>query len=219
LLLTPQARLLFDRGYEADPLFHAASQEAMELADAGNGDMEMMAADPSQMAGLKVQDVEQLVDYAAGKLRQDARIAAFSMTGWDTHRGQAGGLSKSLARLQYAILRLQTGLGENVWGKTVLLAMTEFGRTARENGTKGTDHGTGGVMVMAGGALNGGKVYGDWPGLSEANLYERRDLMPTSDVRAWAAHAIQGLYGIDQNVLENTVFPGLKMGKDPRILL
>ncbi|MDP1577738.1 MAG: DUF1501 domain-containing protein, partial [Cypionkella sp.] len=179
----------------------------------------MMAADPSQMAGLKVQDVEQLVDYAAGKLRQDARIAAFSMTGWDTHRGQAGGLSKSLARLQYAILRLQTGLGENVWGKTVLLAMTEFGRTARENGTKGTDHGTGGVMVMAGGALNGGKVYGDWPGLSEANLYERRDLMPTSDVRAWAAHAIQGLYGIDQNVLENTVFPGLKMGKDPRILL
>ncbi|OYU39468.1 MAG: twin-arginine translocation pathway signal [Pseudorhodobacter sp. PARRP1] len=219
LLLTPQARLLFDRVYESDPLFHAASQEAMELADAGNGDMEMMAADPSQMAGLKVQDVEQLVDYAAGKLRQDARIAAFSMSGWDTHRGQAGGLSKSLARLQYAILRLQTGLGAQVWGKTVLLAMTEFGRTARENGTAGTDHGTGGVMVMAGGALNGGKIYGDWPGLSEANLYERRDLMPTTDVRAWAAHTIRGLYGIDQSLLENTVFPGLQMGKDPRILL
>lgn len=73
-------------------------------------------------------------------------------------------------------------------------------------------------MVMAGGALNGGKVYGDWPGLSESNLYERRDLMPTSDVRAWAAHAIRGLYGIDQSVLENAVFPGLQMGKDPRIL-
>ena len=75
-----------------------------------------------------------------------------------------------------------------------------------------------GVMVMAGGAVRGGKVYGQWPGLAEADLYQRRDLMPTSDVRAWAAHAMQGMYGIDRAVLEGVVFPGLQMGDDPRII-
>ena len=217
LLLSPQARLLFERVYHTDPLFQAAALEAMELADAG--DLGMMAQPAMKVAGVKLEDVEQLVDYAAGKLRQDARIAAFSLSGWDTHRQQTNGLPRSLTRLQHAILRLQSGLGAEVWGKTMVLAMTEFGRTARENGTAGTDHGTGGMMVMAGGALQGGKVYGAWPGLSEAALYDRRDLMPTSDVRAWAAHAMRGLYGIDRSLLEGSVFPGLQMGADPRILL
>ncbi|MDB5659514.1 MAG: hypothetical protein JWS10_2129 [Cypionkella sp.] len=217
LLLSPQARLLFEKVYHDDPLFQAAAMEAMELADAG--DIGMMAQTPLKVAGVQLADIEMLVDYAAGKLRQDARIAAFSMSGWDTHRNQADGLPRSLTRLQYAILRLQSGLGAEVWGKTMVLAMTEFGRTARENGTAGTDHGTGGVMVMAGGALRGGKVYGPWPGLSEANLYDRRDVMPTSDVRAWAAHAMQALYGIDRATLQGSVFPGLQMGTDPKFVL
>ncbi|MDB5663929.1 DUF1501 domain-containing protein [Cypionkella sp.] len=217
LLLSPQARLLFEKVYHDDPLFQAAAMEAMELADAG--DIGMMAQTPLKVAGVQLADIEMLVDYAAGKLRQDARIAAFSMSGWDTHRNQADGLPRSLTRLQHAILRLQSGLGAEVWGKTMVLAMTEFGRTARENGTAGTDHGTGGVMVMAGGALRGGKVYGPWPGLSEANLYDRRDVMPTSDVRAWAAHAMQALYGIDRATLEGSVFPGLQMGTDPKFVL
>ena len=97
--------------------------------------------------------------------------------------------------------------------------MTEFGRTARENGTSGTDHGTAGAMVMAGGALKGGKVYGSWPGLEEAALYDRRDLMPTSDVRSWAAWAMHGLYGLDKGLLQSTVFPGLIMAPDPGFLL
>jgi uncharacterized protein (DUF1501 family) len=96
--------------------------------------------------------------------------------------------------------------------------MTEFGRTARENGTAGTDHGTAGAMVMAGGALRGGKVYGAWPGLAEADLYDRRDLMPTSDVRFWAAHAMRGMFGLERSVLESAVFPGLRMGDDPGVL-
>lgn len=216
LLLSPQARLLFDRVYHDDPLFQAVAQEAMELADAG--DAGMMAAAPG-VKGVKLADIEKLSDYAAGKLRQDARIAAFSMVGWDTHRDQAGGLGRSLARLQHAILRLQSGLGAEVWGKTLVLAVTEFGRTARENGSFGTDHGTGGAMLMAGGALRGGKVYGRWPGLSEASLYDRRDLMPTSDVRDWAAHSLRGLFGIDRTVLERSVFPGLSMTSDPGLLL
>lgn len=216
LLLSPQARLLFERVYHDDPLFQQAALEAMELADAG--DLSMAPARKVK-GGVKVDDVERLVDYAAGRLRQDTRIAAFSLSGWDSHRGQAAGLPKALTRLQHAILRLQTGLGPEIWGKTVLLAMTEFGRTARENGTAGTDHGTGGAMLMAGGALRGGRVYGQWPGLAEADLYARRDLMPTSDVRDWAAQTLRGLYGLDRAVLETSVFPGLQMGDDPGLLL
>ena len=209
LNLSPQARLLFEQIYQDDPLFHASAMEAMELAETGLVVDGAMKAD--RPAGVRLDDVEKLVDYAAGRLRGDARIAAFSLSGWDTHRGQAGGLAKALARLQHAILRLQTGLGAEIWGKTTLLAMTEFGRTARENGTAGTDHGTGGTMIVAGGAVRGGQIYGRWPGLAEADLYEARDLMPTSDVRAWAAMAMQGMYGLDRAVLEGVVFPGLAM--------
>ena len=212
LNLSPQARLLFEAVYHDDPLFSAAALEAMELADSGDVGMATQARGKSRQPGIKLDDVEKLVTYAAGRLRQDTRIAAFSLSGWDTHRAQAGSLDKALTRLQYAILQLQEKLGPDVWGKTTLLAMTEFGRTARENGTDGTDHGTGGTMVVAGGAVRGGQMYGKWPGLSEADLYDARDLMPTSDVRAWAAHVMQGMYGIDRAVLEGVVFPGLDMG-------
>lgn len=216
LALTPQSRLLLERVYHDDVLFQSAVLEAMELADAGNLGEGMI---PNETGGkVKLDDVDVLIDYASARLLQDTRIAAFSLSGWDTHKGQREALPKSLTRLQQAILRLKLGLGPQVWGKTTVLAMTEFGRTAHENGTKGTDHGTGGVMVMAGGALRGGKVYGQWPGLAEADLFERRDLMPTSDVRGWAAHAMRGMYGIDRAVLENAVFPGLQMGDDPGIL-
>jgi uncharacterized protein (DUF1501 family) len=208
LNLSPQARLLFEQIYHDDPLFQSAALEAMELAESG---AVVEGMKPVAQVGVRLDDVERLVDYAAGRLRGDARIAAFSLSGWDTHRGQAGGIGKALARLQHAILRLQTGLGPDVWGRTTLLAMTEFGRTARENGTAGTDHGTGGTMVVAGGAVRGGQMFGRWPGLAEADLYEGRDLMPTSDVRAWAAMAMQGLYGLDRAVLEGAVFPGLQM--------
>ena len=97
--------------------------------------------------------------------------------------------------------------------------MTEFGRTVRQNGSGGTDHGTGGAMLVAGGAVTGGRVYGRWPGLTEAELYDRRDLMPTSDVRDWAAQAMLALYGLDRSVLESTVFPGLKMAPPPGLIL
>ena len=105
-----------------------------------------------------------------------------------------------------------------IWGKTVVMAITEFGRMVQQNGSGGTDHGTGGTALLAGGALRGGKVFGPWPGLSEADLYDRRDLMPTSDVRLWAAWALRGLYGIDRGVIESKVFPGVEMGTDPGLL-
>jgi uncharacterized protein (DUF1501 family) len=96
--------------------------------------------------------------------------------------------------------------------------MTEFGRTVRENGSGGTDHGTGGAMLFAGGALRGGQVLGEWPGLADNALYAGRDLLPTRDVRAVAAWTMRGLYGFDRGLLEGVVFPGLDMGADPRIV-
>jgi uncharacterized protein (DUF1501 family) len=127
-------------------------------------------------------------------------------------------MTDQLTGLTNALLAMQTGLGK-AWDTTLVLAMTEFGRTARENGTGGTDHGTGGMAVLAGGALKGGKVFGTWPGLSDANLLQSRDLMPTGDVRAYPAWALRAMFGVEAAGLQSIVFPGLDLGTDPGILL
>lgn len=227
--ISPQAQLLLEQVYHDDPLFMAAAAEAMMLSGLELGDemggamMETMgmAGTPAVpvLRGARLGEADRVADYAAERLRGATRIAAFSLTGWDTHKGQGKGFGRALARLERSILRLKSGLGAEIWGKTTVLAMTEFGRTVAENGTGGTDHGTAGAMVVAGGAIRGGKVYGRWPGLEEADLFERRDLMPTSDVRAWAAHAMRGLYGFDRALLQDKVFPGLEMGEDPGLIL
>lgn len=203
LQLSAQNRLLLEHVYEADALFRASAAEAIALADQG------VAGDDG---------VSPLVAFTAERLLGATRIAAFSQTGWDTHRVQARTLRRPLAELAATILQLKARLGP-VWGQTTVLAMTEFGRTARENGSGGTDHGTGGAMLVAGGAVRGGRVYGRWPGLDEGALDQGRDLMPTADVRAYAAWAMRGLYGLDRGVLERAVFPGLDMGDDPGLLL
>ena len=161
---------------------------------------------------------ENIAAFAAARLREDTRIASFSINGWDTHQNQQRALKKSLGRLSEVILRLKLDLG-TVWDNTTIIAMTEFGRTARENGTKGTDHGTGGLSILAGGALRGKKVYGKWPGLRSQNLYQGRDLLPTQDVRAYAAMAIRGLFGTDISTLENYVFPGVDLAGADEIIL
>ena len=229
--LSPQAQLLLEQVYHDDPLFMAAASEAMMLSELDLGDEmgslamsgdemgSMMMADTPTLRGARLGEADRVADYAAERLRGATRIAAFSLTGWDTHKGQGKGFGRALARLERSILRLKSGLGPEVWGKTTVLAMTEFGRTVAENGTGGTDHGTAGAMLVAGGAIRGGKIYGQWPGLEEADLFERRDLMPTSDVRAWAAHAMRGLYGFDRGLLQDKVFPGLQMGEDPGLIL
>jgi uncharacterized protein (DUF1501 family) len=213
LEMSSQNRLLLDAIYHDDPLFRDASDAAMDMAGLGSGEVPAKGKDP---AGLG--EIDTLVDFAAARLIEDTRIAAFSLNGWDTHKGQAAGIGRSLTRLERTILRLKAQLGD-VWANTTVLAMTEFGRTARENGTNGTDHGTGGVMLMAGGAVRGGKVYGRWPGLADADLYDQRDLMPTSDVRAYAAWAMAAAYGLDRSVLQGAIFPGLDLGDDPKFML
>jgi uncharacterized protein (DUF1501 family) len=205
--LAPATQSLLTHIYQGDALFADAAAGALALSQDGAMEME---------GGRKGQQ-NAVFDFTAEQLRGETRIAALSIGGWDTHRAQERQIAGPLDTLQRGILRLRDGLGAD-WDRTTVLAMTEFGRTAAINGTKGTDHGTGGVMVMAGGAVRGGKVYGDWPGLAEAALFERRDLMPTRDVRAYAAWVLAGQFGIGRTLLEQVVFPGLDMGADPRLL-
>ncbi|MFL4468956.1 DUF1501 domain-containing protein [Tateyamaria armeniaca] len=208
LELSPQAERLLDLVTESDPAMHAALSEARILAAVGDRTKTKRSPDHVEIA-----------EFAALQLSRESRIAAFSLNGWDTHNVQKRGLGNALGRLSETLLTLQARLQSDIWDKTAVVAMTEFGRTVRQNGTQGTDHGTGGLMVLAGGAVRGGRVFGDWPGLAEGNLYQDRDLMPTGDVRAHAAWIMRGLTGVDRATLEGTVFPGLDLGRDFGLLL
>jgi uncharacterized protein (DUF1501 family) len=205
--LSAQGTALLSRLYAADPLLGPVFEDAVQLR----------AAEDVELAGALAPDGG-LGGYVAARLRDDARIAAFSVGGWDTHQNQDHVMDRRLSDLSATLLALRDGLGP-AWDATLVMGLTEFGRTARENGTGGTDHGTGGAMLMAGGAIKGGRVHADWPGLSGSALYDRRDLMPTADVRAYAASAMQGLFGLDRRLLETAVFPGLDMGSVPRLIL
>lgn len=218
LTISPQAERLAELVMQDDPLFHAALAEALMLTrDGAAAGMDAALAGMAESVA-KGKPHVRVAAFAAEQLRGDARVASFSLNGWDTHRGQDRALGNALDRLADTVLTLEAGLGPQVWGKTAIVAMTEFGRTAGQNGTGGTDHGTGGAMLLAGGAVRGGRVLGAWPGLAEVDLYARRDLMPTADVRTQAAWVMRGLTGLDRAVLERAVFPGMEMGADPGLL-
>ncbi|MTH64418.1 DUF1501 domain-containing protein [Paracoccus shanxieyensis] len=208
LTLSPQAQTLLEHVYHEDPLFREAARDAIRIGS---------ETEQGERGKGPTADAQALGAFAANRLNGQSRIAAFSIAGWDTHANQEQALGRALDRLAAAILALRDGLGPN-WSRTTVLAMTEFGRTVRENGSGGTDHGTGGAMLMAGGAIRGGRAYGDWPGLGEGQLYADRDLMPTRDIRAYAAWAMRGLFGADRDMLERSIFPGLDLGGDPKML-
>ncbi len=226
LALSPQALNLAEMVMRDDPAMAAALAEAYQLADSdgdalavGGGQAEMMAMMREDMRASRQPGAEtRLAEFVAARLKEEARVAAFSINGWDTHNDQARGLGRALSRLSDTLLTLQAELPGPVWQRTVVVAMTEFGRTARMNGTRGTDHGTGGAMLLAGGAMRGGRVHADWPGLAESDLYARRDLMPTRDVRAHAGWLIRGMFGLEAGVIERDIFPGLSLGTDPGLL-
>jgi uncharacterized protein (DUF1501 family) len=137
------------------------------------------------------------------------RIGALAFDGWDTHAnegGPVGRLAQLLSGLDGALAEFESGLGPH-WRDTVVVVATEFGRTARINGTEGTDHGTGTVALLAGGAVKGGRVISDWPGLKLANLYEGRDLAPTTDLRAVLKGVLRDHLGLSERALGTSVFP------------
>jgi uncharacterized protein (DUF1501 family) len=124
----------------------------------------------------------------AGKLLAEPdgpRVAALELGGWDTHADQGRRLEPVLRQLDDGMNALRVELGD-AWTHTAMLVMTEFGRTAHVNGNMGTDHGTGGAAFLLGGAVAGGRVLADWPGLGEGRLFEKRDLQPSRDLRAIA---------------------------------
>jgi len=192
-------RELLEILYARDPLFLDAARNAMALDAVSGG--------PNRKGGLSATG---LADFAAKMLNGDSRIAAFSIGGWDTHQAQATALNAPLRNLADALLTLRRKLGAN-WGRTAVIAVTEFGRTARINGSNGTDHGTGGAAILAGGAIRGGKVFGRWPGLGERDLYQNRDLTPTTDLRRYPAELLAGLFGVGDAALERTIFPGIAL--------
>ena len=137
------------------------------------------------------------------------RVGALAFNGWDTHinEGAASGLLFNLlGALDGAIAAMETSMGE-VWRETVVAIVTEFGRTARINGTDGTDHGTGTVALLVGGALRGGRVIADWPGVKEASLYQNRDLRPTTDLRAVLKGLLKEHLRVEDRPLSGDVFP------------
>jgi uncharacterized protein (DUF1501 family) len=138
------------------------------------------------------------------------RIGALAFNGWDTHVDEgadAGRLATLLGALDGALAAAEKNMGE-VWRETIVTVVTEFGRTARINGTNGTDHGTGTVALLAGGALKGGRVVADWPGLKLANLYEGRDLAATTDLRAVLKGLLKDHLRVTDQALAANVFPG-----------
>ncbi|PIB92936.1 DUF1501 domain-containing protein [Caulobacter sp. FWC2] len=135
------------------------------------------------------------------------QIAAISLDGFDTHAGQQGQIATRLSYMDAVLDGLHDGLGAE-WKNTVVIAVTEFGRTARVNGTGGTDHGTASTGLVLGGALKkGGGIVGDWPGLADNALFENRDTAPTVDMRGLFKGVLADHIGVDRAILESKVFP------------
>jgi uncharacterized protein (DUF1501 family) len=184
--------------------------------DAQLGALWRAAMDTKNMAGEAgpKQDPASLGKLAAGFLvRADGpRIAVLETGGWDTHTGQAGRLTNQLRALDTLLGSLRDGLGES-WSKTVVLVATEFGRTAAPNGTGGTDHGTGSAALLVGGAVKGGRVVADWPGLKTAALLEGRDLRPTADLFDVVSASVAEALALDPARVRATLFEGAPAGR------
>ncbi|WP_302059123.1 DUF1501 domain-containing protein [Paraburkholderia sp. CNPSo 3274] len=180
--------------YEADPQLRALWTSAMNARG--------LAGDASAR-----QDPASVGKLAAGFLsRPDGpRIAMIETGGWDTHSAQNARLANQLKALDTMLASLRDGLGP-AWDKTTVLVATEFGRTAAANGTGGTDHGQASVAMLVGGAVAGGRVQADWPGLRSADLYESRDLKPTASLDALIAGAAAESLGLDPQRTASTLF-------------
>ena len=207
---------LLDLYNHTDPQLARVIQERMGLAaiaKAGGNMGQMPPNKASSGPGAAVRAYFAEAAGAAAKFlaRPDGpRIGALSFDGWDTHADEgiaSGRLASLLGALDGAIGAVESNMGV-AWKDTVVALVTEFGRTARINGTEGTDHGTATVALLAGGALKGGRVIADWPGVGEAALYEKRDLKPTTDLRAVLKGLLKDHVRVNEKALATTVFPG-----------
>jgi uncharacterized protein (DUF1501 family) len=190
--------------YAHDPML------GQRLTDAQSADAMAGGEAHDSMGGTGVNRYAEVIHATAGFLANEAgpRVAVFDTTGWDTHANEGGARGQLGARfgaLDAALRSLKTQLG-SAWRRTAVLAVTEFGRTAAVNGTGGSDHGTGTAAFLLGGAVHGGRVICDWPGLSAASLYQQRDVAPTLDMRALLKGTLVDHMGVAEGALE-VVFP------------
>ncbi len=203
---------LLDLYRHTDPALARVLEERVGLAAIARGSADAKPARPQPGPGAQVRAYFAESAGAAAKFlsRPDGpRIGALAYDGWDTHANEGavnGRLAALLGALDGALAAVETGMGP-AWRETVVAVMTEFGRTARINGTEGTDHGTATVALLAGGALKGGRVLADWPGLKEASLYEGRDLKPTTDLRAVLKGVLRDHVRVPERALDTAVFP------------
>ena len=227
-----QMLLAYDKLYQNDMLFHTAFVEAVDvhgIAKAAMGgatglpeggrdySVDGVKLDPQKFSGgddIKLvpnKATMSLTMRAVGKIMADPkgpRIATIEQCGWDTHSEQGtdhGMFAIHIDSLNAAFEGLKESLGGQ-WKNTVILAATEFGRTVAQNGTGGTDHGTASCAFLLGGAVNGGKVYGDWPGLDKTQQQDGRDLRATTDLRAVAKTILRDHLGLPLKDIERDVF-------------
>lgn len=187
--------------YAGDPLFAAS----LALAQDNQGmSMELNKRDARRFSReytIALSSIGSLMSREAGP-----GIGMVALDGWDTHAGQNNDLTRKFAALDEGLTALKDTLGLR-WQKTCVIVCSEFGRTVAENGTRGTDHGTGGLTILLGGAVKGRAVHGDWPGVKQSDLYENRDLFPANDISAILKGVLRDHLGLDRKILDTRVFP------------
>ena len=190
------------RMYRSDEPLAMALQEGMGMPEVAS----------NKKAGRGPRQFIETMKVAATFLRwpDGARLATIDLTGWDTHANQGteqGRMIEPMRILGEGIIALRDGMAED-WQRTAVVVVTEFGRTVAANGSGGSDHGTGSVAFLVGGAVRGGRVVGDWPGLAANRLYQNRDLYPANDVRGLLKAVLADHIGLDDRRLSTAIFPG-----------
>jgi uncharacterized protein (DUF1501 family) len=180
--------------YQRDPLLHPLWSAAMETRNMATKDER--GQDPAALGKLAATFLARA---------NGPRIAMIETSGWDTHTHQVARLARLLGGFDAMLAAMRSGMG-NAWADTTVLAATEFGRTAAENGSGGTDHGTASVVMLIGGAVKGGRIIADWPGLSQSALYENRDLKPTMALDALIAGVAGESFSLDPQLVMRAVF-------------
>lgn len=177
-------------------------------------DLWLKAEAQNDASGTKSANIAEIAKMVSGFMtgEKGANLVFLESQGWDTHENQNGRIANNFKTLNGFISALKSNLGTE-WAQTTILIATEFGRTAAQNGTGGTDHGTASCAFVLGGALNGGKIIADWPGLSQSQLFEGRDLRPTNNLFGLISGVVGQTFGLDSEKVARNLFPKADYGK------
>jgi uncharacterized protein (DUF1501 family) len=206
--------------YAQDEFFATRLAQARKSQNIADG---MYGMGSTKRRGNDAEQIRVSMDAAARFLTapDGPQVAVVEIGGWDTHANQgssAGLLANRLAALDEGLTALQSGMNSQ-WSDTVVAVVTEFGRTVHVNGTRGTDHGTATAAMLLGGAVDGGRIITDWPGLRKSDLYDDRDLMPTLDIRSLFKGVLAEHLELPTGFIDKTVFPDSAMARPVRDII